>query len=155
MKKTFLNVLQKLRSQHVSVKAVMKQMNAEVLYGGIKQKVNQDRERLEFSQREFIESRGKPENLKKEKECLHEFVSISKAEKLFLKQKSRNQWLNLGDQNNAYFHKNVKIKNARNLIQHLWKERREKVEEVDQIKKVSEDYYQKLLSTSKEQQVDE
>jgi hypothetical protein len=40
----------------------------------------------------------------KEKECLHAYVSITKVEEAFLKQKARNQWIPLGDQNNSYFH---------------------------------------------------
>jgi hypothetical protein len=40
----------------------------------------------------------------KEMECLHPYVSATKAEEAFLKQEARNQWLQLGDQNNNYFH---------------------------------------------------
>jgi hypothetical protein len=46
-------------------------------------------------------------------------LSISKVENFF-KRKSRNQWLNLVDQNNALFHKIVKVRNSKNLMKHLW-----------------------------------
>lgn len=50
------------------------------------------------------------------KECLHEYVFIAKAEEAFLKQKARNQWLQLGDQNNSYFHCIVKVRASKNMI---------------------------------------
>lgn len=46
--------------------------------------------------------------MRKEKECMHEMLSISKAEEAFFKQKSRNKWLNLGNHNTAYFYRFVK-----------------------------------------------
>ncbi|XP_059436754.1 uncharacterized protein LOC132169808 [Corylus avellana] len=64
------------------------------------------------------------DSLLKERECLHAFVSITRAEESFLKQKARNQWLQLGDQNNN---------------------------DVDQIKKVAEDFYKNLLGTEQVQ----
>lgn len=54
-------------------------------------KVLQAKTRLEQSQNEFIASRGRAECLKRDKDCLHEFVSISRAEEAFYKQKTRNQ----------------------------------------------------------------
>jgi hypothetical protein len=45
--------------------------------------------------------------------------SLSAAEENFLKQKSRNMWLNLGDGNNSFFHKSVKARNSFNLIKIL------------------------------------
>ena len=50
-----------------------------------------------------------------------------------LKQKARNQWLQLGDQNNSYFHRMLKAKIFRNTITHLWDENGQKMEEVERI----------------------
>jgi hypothetical protein len=58
----------------------------------------------------------------KEKECLHAYVSITKVEEAFLKQKARNQWLQLGDQNTSFFHHSLRVQNAKNTITHLWDE---------------------------------
>ena len=41
---------------------------------------------------------GRADCLLKERECLHAYVSLTKAEEAFLKQKTINQWLQLGDQ---------------------------------------------------------
>jgi hypothetical protein len=53
---------------------------------------------------------------RKDKECRHYYISISSAKENFLKQKSRINWLNLGDGNSAYFHKTIKVRNSSNLI---------------------------------------
>jgi hypothetical protein len=74
---------------------------------------------LDLAQKEVLASFGRAECLLKEKECLHAYVSITKAEEYFLKQKARNQWLQLGDQNNSFFHRSLKIQSARSTITHL------------------------------------
>jgi hypothetical protein len=129
-----------------SVKAVLKKQNV-ACYGNLKQKVVQARDNLDLAQKEVIASFGRADCLLKERECLHAYVSITKAEESFLKQKARNQWLQLGDQNNSFFHRSLKIKNARSTITHLWDEQGQRVDEVEQIKLVAENFYKKLLGT--------
>ena len=51
-----------------------------------------------------------------ERKCLKIYHDLAYAEEGFLKQKSRVQWLKLGDQNTSFFHKAVKARNARNAI---------------------------------------
>jgi hypothetical protein len=46
-------------------------------------------------------------------------MSLLTAEENLLKQKSRIQWLNLGDGNNSFFHNLVKVRNSSNLIKVL------------------------------------
>jgi phosphorylcholine metabolism protein LicD len=81
-----------------------------------------------------------------------------KAQEAYLKQKSRNKWLNLGDHNNAYFHKMVKASDAKNKIRfnqkkkknrRLWSEDGRKVEDIEEIKSVVEENYKKLIGSSK------
>jgi N-acetyl-beta-hexosaminidase len=83
----------------------------------------QARDKLDLAQKEVISSLGRANCLLKERECLHAFVSLAKAEESFLKQKSWNQWLKLGDQNNGFFHRSLKVKHAKNTITHLWDDR--------------------------------
>jgi hypothetical protein len=128
----------------IYVKAVLKKQNV-ACYGNLKQKVVQARDNLDLAQKEVIASFGRVDCLLKERECLHAYVSIAKAEESFLKQKARNQWLQLGDQNNSFFHHSLKIKNARSTITHLWDEQGQRVDEVEQIKLVAENFYKKLL----------
>jgi predicted nuclease with TOPRIM domain len=129
-----------------SVKAVLKNQNV-TCYGNLKQKVVQARENLDLAQKEVIASFGRAESLLKESECLHAYVSMTKAEESFLKQMARNQWLQLGDQNNSFFHRSIKVKNARSTITHLWDEQGKRVDDMEQIKLVAENFYQKLLGT--------
>jgi hypothetical protein len=62
---------------------------------------------LDQAKREVLSSLGKAACVRKENECLHEYISISTAEEAFLKQKLRNQGLNVRDQYNSYFHRIV------------------------------------------------
>lgn len=93
----------------------------------------------------FIDSHGSEISHKKERECLHEFLSISAAEENFLKQKSRNQWLNLGDGNNGFFYKMVKVRNSFNLVKSLKDVEGNLVEGMQRIKQLTIDFYQTLL----------
>jgi len=115
-----------------SFKAVLKDKNSRC-YGDIRNKVLQARECLDMAQRAVLNSHGSAECLLRERECLHVYMSISRAEEAFLKQKARNQWLQLGDQNNAFFHKFLKSRHAKNTITHLYDEYGSRVEDVAQI----------------------
>ena len=126
-----------------SVKAVLKNKNV-ACFGNLKQKVLQARENLEIAQKDVIASFGRADCLFKERECLHAFVSITKPEESFLKQKARNHWLQLGDQNNSFFHRSLKVQQAKNTITHLWDEQGQKVEDVEQTK----NFYKKLLGNN-------
>ena len=83
-----------------------------------------------------------------EDELLHEYISISSAEEAFFNQKSRNKWLNLGDNNSSYFHCLIKTRQERNAIKCLLDGDGNRVEEVVQIKDLVVDFYQKLLGSS-------
>jgi len=67
------------------------------------QRVIKARQDLDVAQAAFINSHGSMRCRLREKECLHHYVTISLAEEKFLKQKSRVQWLNLGDSNTSFF----------------------------------------------------
>jgi hypothetical protein len=84
-----------------ATKSILKAKNLE-LFGGLNQKVQLARQTLARAQVSFLASHGNVDCHKKERECMHEYVSISNAEENFLKKKSRNQWLNLGDGNNGF-----------------------------------------------------
>jgi hypothetical protein len=62
-----------------------------------------------------------------------------------LKQKSRNQWLNLGDGNNKFFHTKVKVRNSFNMIKSLKDEEGNVVDDMKGIKNLVTDFYMKLL----------
>jgi hypothetical protein len=88
-----------------------------------------------------LEFHGSATSLLQERECLHHYVFIARAEEAFLKQKARNRWLQLGDQNNAFIHRLLKGRHARNTITHLCNEQGTKVEEIHEIKSSVEESY--------------
>ena len=127
-----------------AVKAILKEKNM-AYFGNLKQRVNQAHDNLTLAQKDVLANFGSADSLLKEKEYLHAYVSITKAEESFLKQKARNQWLQLGDQNNSFFHRALKVKFATRTITYLWDENGAKVDGVEQIKKVAVDFYKNLL----------
>jgi hypothetical protein len=73
------------------------------------QKMIKARQDLAKALADFLSSHGDFDCLHKERECLHELVSIIAVEENFMKQKSRNNWLNLGDGNTAFFLRWLKL----------------------------------------------
>lgn len=74
--------------------------------------------RLEFGQLQ-AQCQTDPGNLlliDKEQEMYLQFVDLSNAEEAFKKQKSRVQWLGLGDKNTQFFHHKLKSHCMRNKI---------------------------------------
>lgn len=92
------------------------------------------KDRLDLAQQEVFSTYGKSGSMARAIGCLKEYTSLALAEGAFLKQKSRNKWLQLGDQNIAYFHKLVKVRNSKNNLSHLLDEHGHKVEDADKIK---------------------
>ena len=74
----------RLYAQLKAVKRILKDKTS-ICYGGIHQKVAQAKERLEQAHREILMYNGQVNFVKKEKECLHEFLSISKAKEAYYK----------------------------------------------------------------------
>jgi hypothetical protein len=127
-------------------KAILKSKTTSC-FGNLRNKIIQACESLDLAQKAVIDSRGRADCLLKERECLHAYVSITKAEEAFLKQKARNQWLQLGDQNNAVFHRILKGRQVRNSISFLYDELGNKVEDIAQLKSMALEFYRNLLGS--------
>ena len=80
-----------------------------------------------------------------EKKCLKTFHDLAFAEEGFLKQKSRIQWLKLGDQNTSFFHKAIKSRNPRNAIKVLTSASRGRIEDPEDIKQEAIAHFQNIL----------
>jgi hypothetical protein len=130
-----------------AVKIMLKEKNVGC-YGDIKNKVLQARAHLELAQHDVLDSHGNATSLLRERECLHVYASLMRVEEVFLKQKARNQRLQLGDQNNAFFHRSVKGRHAINTITYLYDEHGNRVEDIGRIKEVAVEFYEKLLGSS-------
>lgn len=129
------------------VKAILKEKNTTV-FGGISLRVERARHDSASTQTGFLEFGGSCEWLIKEKECLHHYLSLVKAEENFLRQKSRVQWVNLGDGNSAFFHKFVKTRNASNLVKILKDDEGNSFSDPRIIKDMAIEFYRKLLGSS-------
>lgn len=82
-----------------------------------------------------------------EKKAVRVFMELSAAEESFKKQKSRVNWLALGDQNTKFFHHKVRSNRARNKIlslvtaEGLWLDKSEEVQhEIIQFYKLTKGY---------------
>jgi hypothetical protein len=87
--------MNKLYSRLKTVKSILKIKNAEV-FGGLGMKVVRARQDLALAQREFLNSCGCREWYLKEKECMHQFLSLMTAEENFIKQSHEFSGLILG-----------------------------------------------------------
>ena len=134
---------QKLRSVKTSLKA----FNFHE-FANIREKVVEAREALHQAQADM---QGNPNDLElvgNEKVCLKKYHDLALAEEGFLKQKSRIQWLKLGDQNSSFFHKSVKARNSRNTIKSITLENGCRSEDLDTIKQEVINHFQSVLGSN-------
>jgi len=75
-------------------------------------------------------------------------MSLLTAEENLLKQKSRIQWLNLGDGNNSFFHNLVKVRNSSNLIKVLMDNEGNSIYDMQKISNMVVNFYKQLLGHS-------
>ena len=80
--------------------------------------------------------------LSKKKKSYHD---LAIAEEGFLKQKSRVQWLKLGDQNSSFFHKAVKARNARSALNVITMANGCRTEDPPAIKQEAVKHFQSIL----------
>lgn len=83
---------------------------------------------------------GSAELINKENECHYQYIAITNTEEAYMKQKSRN----LGDQISSFFHKVIKLRNARNTIRCLYDSAGAKVDEPHQLKDLAVDFFKNL-----------
>lgn len=83
----------------------------------------------------------------REKEAIRVFMELSAAEEAFKKQKSRVNWLALGDQNTKFFHHKVCSNRLRNKILSLTTADGVRLDKSDEIKEEILRFYKGLLGT--------
>ena len=97
------------------VKASLKMFNFHS-FGKLHERVEDARETLKMAQSAILNNPSDTMLMDNERKCLKIYHDLASAEEGFLKQKSRVQWLKLGDQNTSFFHKSIKARNARSMI---------------------------------------
>lgn len=79
------------------------------------------RQQLQLIQHSLLESNGRVDLIREEKSLLAELEKWSKIEEHIWHQKSRIDWLRLGDSNTKFFHAYAKVRQNTNVIHRLVK----------------------------------
>ena len=74
------------------------------------------------------------------------YMQLCKDEESYFKQRSRIQWLQLGDKNTAFFHKSLLHRQTRNRIHMLQDESGNNIIDEQEIGQLATSYYEQLLS---------
>ena len=126
------------------VKVALKTFNFQS-FGKLRERVVDAREKLTQAQSKLLHNPTDPSLLDDERKWLKRYHDLAIAEEGFLKQKSRVQWLKLGDQNTNYFHKAIKARNARNAIKILTSGNGCRIEDPVEIKEEAVRYFKEIL----------
>jgi len=81
-----------------------------------------------------------------ERSLASQYLQLCKDEESFYKQKSRVQWLQLGDRNTTFFHKSLLHRQVRNRIHSLQDEEGNLVHDQQEIGRMASTYFEELLS---------
>lgn len=120
-------------------------------YKLVGRKVNELREKLGEIQNCMRDHRQYQNMFDEEKLIKEQVEKWSNIEENMLRQKSRVQWLKLGDSNTAYFHASLKSRNAQNIIHCLVTERGKWIHNRDNIQDEILSFYKNLLGRSADQ----
>ena len=134
---------QKLRS----VKNHLKAFNFHV-FSNVQEKVEEARGTLYRAQADLLSKPNDPGLVLNEKICMKNFQELARAEEGFLQQKSRIQWLKLGDHNSNFFHKSVKARNSRNSIKSITLENGCRIEDPASIRQEFVNHFQTVLGSN-------
>ncbi|MDQ9783496.1 hypothetical protein RF094_12390, partial [Serratia marcescens] len=85
-------------------------------YARIPKQVEEARRALEDVQKQNLGMLNSSSNNEEERNALTRFRELSSNEESFYKQKSRENWLSLGDKNTSFFYKKCAARNFRNQV---------------------------------------
>jgi len=79
--------------------------------------------------------------------CAHQYMQLCKDEESFYQQRSRVQWLQLGDRNTKFFHKSLLHRQVRNRIHHLMDDEGNIIHDQQKMSHMAVSFFEQLLST--------
>jgi hypothetical protein len=88
-----------------------------------------------------------PEARTDERSCAHQYMQLCKDEESFFQQRSRVQWLQLGDRNTKFFQKSLLHRQVRNRIHHLKDDEGNIIHDQQQMSHMAVSFFEQLLST--------
>lgn len=116
-------------------------------FSDLSKRVMEAKEELVRIQETFSQSTIDSATLRMGREALLKYIDLSKAEESFKRQKSRVQWLALGDQNTKFFHRKMAANTMRKNILSIGDGRGNRVEDPIEVKKLVIQFYKDLLGT--------
>ncbi|XP_056691942.1 uncharacterized protein [Spinacia oleracea] len=128
------------------VKAELKKLHKED-FSGLTEKIALARSELDNVQQN-LQTTSIPELLNQEVVCIKQLRHWLRIDEIALRQKSRIQWIQLGDSNNQFFFSTVKERARFNRISILYDDNGTKLVEPDLIQAEILSFYKKLLGTS-------
>ena len=142
-----LGILRAMSRKLKNVKACLKSFNFHT-FSNLQGKVVQARADLAHSQAALLDNPTDPGLVRNESLHLKVFYDLAIAEEGMLKQKSRIQWLKLGDQNTNFFHKAVKARNSRKSIKTITLENGSRTTDPDAIKQECVSHFKEVLGNN-------
>ena len=127
-----------------TVKAILKSFNFHS-FAKLRERVVDTRETLNQAQSALLNNMNDPLLVDNEKRCLKTFHDLACAEEGFQKQKSRIQWLKLGDHNTSFLQKSIKEMNARNVIKAITLANGCRIEDPEAIKQEVVTHFQNVM----------
>ena len=140
----FSTPMYRLTHKLKSVKATLKAFNFHS-FAKLSERVVDAKESLNQAQYELLNNPYDPLLVDNEKRCLKAFQDLACAEEGFRKQKSRIEWLKLGDQNTSFFHKAIKARNARNVIKVITLANGCRIEDTEVIKQEAVAHFKNIM----------
>ncbi|KAH7846331.1 hypothetical protein Vadar_012601 [Vaccinium darrowii] len=128
------------------IKPCLRQFNKE-FYSDLQNKVVVAREELSDIQKLCAHTTSDPILIGYEKLCLVKYNELRLAEEALYKQKSRINWLNLGDNNTIFFHKKVATHRMMNKILTICDGSDTRLEDPQAVKGEILRFYKKILGS--------
>ena len=128
------------------VKHKLKALHSEE-FAGIKERIEMARSQLEIVQTS-LQTTPSPELFEQERTFTDNLRKWLRVDEISLRQKSRIQWLQVGDSNHHFFFSSVKERNRQNRITVLFDDCGNKLVEADAIQGEIVGFYKKLLGSA-------
>ncbi|KAK1314810.1 hypothetical protein QJS10_CPA01g01582 [Acorus calamus] len=127
------------------VKSALKRWNRED-FGNVHQKLKHNRDHLAVIQRLLHDNPMDPTMISQEKEARLNYANLLVEEESFIRQKSRQNSIQLGDSNSAYFYASMAARKARNTLRKVRLQSGEFSDDPKIVMAESIGYYKKLLN---------
>lgn len=139
------NPMQRLSANLKRVKVALKGMHRQNTYN-ITQRVVQAKANWDRAQMELDQNQSSETVRTMERHCALVYAQLARDEESFFKQRSRVQWLELGDKNTAFFHRSLKHRQTRNRVDELVDEDGRCITNPQEIGKMAAAYFKSILN---------